>query len=91
MKLIDKDAVLAFMRGWKGETIDFVRNLPAVDAIPVKPLAQWLAGYAVPPAYALEETWLEKDFLTPDHMTRAWEHHLHTLMESGLMEEEKSE
>ena len=65
-----------------------MRLIDEVDAIPVKPLAEWLAGYAAPPAYALEETRLEKDFLTPDHMTRAWEHHLHTLMENGLMEEE---
>ena len=33
--LIKREAVLDYMKGWKGDTVNFVRNLPAVDAVPV--------------------------------------------------------
>lgn len=66
-----------------------------VDAIPVKPLAQWLAGYAAPPAYALEAVTEGIDYAsiayTTNDLTGAWEYHLHTLMDNGLMEEDKGE
>ena len=33
--LIKREAILDYMNGWKGDTVNFVRNLPAVDAAPV--------------------------------------------------------
>lgn len=35
MELIKREAVLDYMKGWKGDTVKFVRDLPAVDAAPV--------------------------------------------------------
>lgn len=100
MRLIDKDKLweaLALRTKAYAEksydhynysvSADVVAAAEEVDAIPVKPLAQWLAGYAAPPAYALDAV-KEGGFLSPEHQTKAWEHHLHTLMENGLMEEE---
>ena len=33
--LIKREAVLDYMKGLKGDTVNFVRDLPAVDAAPV--------------------------------------------------------
>ena len=41
--LISRKAVLDFMKGWKGETIEYVRNLPSVPAVPMGKLCELLA------------------------------------------------
>ena len=93
MELIDREAVLDYMKGWKGETVEFVRNLPAINAIPIKPLSVWLAAYAAPPEYALET--VIRDGADPtslvytvNNRAKAWELHLKTLIKCGFMEEE---
>ena len=40
--LIKREAVLDYMNGWKGDTVNFVRNLPAVKAVPLDKLCEWL-------------------------------------------------
>lgn len=54
MDLISRKAVLDFMKGWKGkgckgETIEYVRNLPSVPAVPMDKLCEWLAERYEPP------------------------------------------
>ena len=36
------------------DAMNIVDEMPAVDAVPIKPLSVWLAGYAVPPKYTVE-------------------------------------
>lgn len=67
--------------------------VPSVDAIPIEPLAVWLAGYRVsPPEYALKETGAldpidqATTVFTQNQIATAWAHHLRKLCESGLME-----
>ena len=48
---ISRKAVLDFMKGWKGkgckgETIEYVRNLPSVPAVPLRKLCEWLQDNA---------------------------------------------
>lgn len=91
MELIDREAILDYMKGWKGETVEFVRSLPAVDAVPIKSISSWLAGYAAPPNYALDAITEDIDpasiVYTVNDRARAWEYHLNQLIECGLMEE----
>lgn len=68
-------------------------DAPAVDAIPIEPLAVWLAGYHVsPPEYALIQTGAYDEIdpasvvYTASQSAKAWVYHLRKLMESGLME-----
>lgn len=63
-----------------------------VDAVPINPLSAWLAGYAAPPKYALETVIRDGNdpasiAYTANDRAKAWELHLKTLIESGLMEE----
>ena len=67
-------------------------DAPVVDAIPIDPLAVWLAGYHVsPPEYALKETGVldlidqASTVFSPNQIATAWAYHLRKLMESGLM------
>ena len=45
--LIKREAVLDYMKGWKGDTVNFVRNLPAVKAVPLDKLCEWLTAKRV--------------------------------------------
>lgn len=71
---------------------DMLEGMKAVDAIPIEPLAVWLAGYHVsPPEYALKETGAldpidpASTVFTPHQIATAWAYHLRKLVESGLM------
>lgn len=65
---------------------------PTVDAVPIKALSAWLAGYAAPPNYALDAITEDIDpasiVYTVNDRAKAWEYHLKQLMECGLMEVE---
>lgn len=70
-----------------------ISALQSVDAIPIKPLSVWLAGYHVsPPEYALIQTGAYDEIdpasvvYTASQIATAWAYHLRKLMESGLME-----
>lgn len=69
-----------------------LEGMKAVDAIPIEPLAVWLAGYRVsPPEYALIQTGAYDEIdpasvvYTASQSAKAWAYHLRKLMESGLM------
>ena len=71
-------------------------DAPVVEAIPIGPLAVWLAGYHVsPPEYALKETGAINPIdqlgtvFTPNQIATAWAYHLKKLMESGLMNDDE--
>lgn len=60
MRLIDADALIKNICteqcGKRREDCDarceyvtFIDNAPTIDSVPIKPLARWLAGYAMPP------------------------------------------
>lgn len=70
-----------------------IEGMKAVDAIPIEPLAVWLAGYRVsPPEYALIQTGAYDEIdpasvvYTASQSAKAWAYHLRKLMESGLMD-----
>jgi hypothetical protein len=70
-----------------------ILKAPTVDAVPLDPLCQWLAGYAAPPNYALDE--VRDDSIDPESlvytandMAKAWKYHFLELLKSGLMDTE---
>ena len=68
-------------------------DAPTVDAVPIKAISAWLAGYAAPPKYALEAICNDIDpasiVYTANDRARAWGYHWQHLMECGLMQEEQ--
>ena len=64
---------------------------PTVDAVPIKAISAWLAAYASPPNYALDEVCEDIDpasiVYTAYVRARAWEYHWKNLMECGLIRE----
>lgn len=68
-------------------------DAPTIDAVPIKAISAWLAAYAAPPKYALDEI---TDGIDPTRITytendlaMAWEYHWKHLMECGLLQEEQ--
>jgi hypothetical protein len=62
---------------------------PTVVAVTIKDISAWLAAYAAPPKYALDEiarTDPER-IITVDTLVKAWEYHWKNLMECGLIGE----
>lgn len=58
--------------------------IPAVDAVPIKALSVWLAGYAVPPKYTVATNPVD----SAKARAEGWEQHIRNLIECGLMEDE---
>ena len=90
--LIHRKPILDFMQGWKGETIEFIRGLPTVEAVPLEPLCVWLAAYAAPPNYALDAIVNDIDpqsiVYTVNDRVESWKYHFRELLKSGLMDTE---
>ena len=42
------------------------------DSIPLKPLAEWLAGYAAPPRNAMMQTLTPGGYINHESLTEAW-------------------
>lgn len=68
-------------------------DAPTVDAVPLEPLCQWLAGYAAPPQYAMNA--VAGDPIVPtscgypvNSRVEAWKYHFRELLKSGLMDTE---
>lgn len=57
---------------------------PAIDAVPIKDISEWLAGYTAPPKYALE-MFPESGQCLANTRAAAWEHHIRTMIECGLI------
>jgi hypothetical protein len=81
---------------WEGVLLAFAEakltmdNMPTVDAVAIKAISVWLAAYAAPPRYAIDEiAGTDPDrILTVDTLVRAWEYHWKYLMACGLLQEE---
>ena len=61
-----------------------VEDAPIIDAVPIKDISEWLAGYTAPPKYALE-MFPESERCLANTLAAAWEHHISTMTEYGLM------
>ncbi len=94
MRLIDGEKLIEYCNNQKFKTIDAndIARFPAIDAIPIEPLAVWLAGYHVsPPEYALIQAGAYDEIdpatvvYTASQSAKAWAYHLRKLCESGLM------
>lgn len=100
MRLIDADSLYntiideidpISIRMDGGEMRGMMRTIiaaePTIDAVPIKAISAWLAAYADPPKYALE-MFPENGQCLENTRAAAWEHHIRTMIECGLMEEE---
>jgi hypothetical protein len=62
---------------------------PTIDAVPIKAISEWLAGYAAPPLYASDHVAALKNKVsikTETERAEAWEYHWQHLIDCGLME-----
>ena len=96
--LISREALLEYIRSEEGAEklkhstveaitlIGIIKSIPAVDAVPIKPLCAWLAGYAAPPAYTIGGMPYKHEDAAR-RMAEGWEQHIHTLIECGLLDE----
>ena len=75
---------LSYGEGCKGICARAIRHIPAVDAVPIKPLSVWLAGYAVPPKYTVSTNPVD----SAKDRAEGWERHIRNMIECGLMEDE---
>lgn len=61
---------------------------PTIAAVPIKEISAWLAAYAAPPKYAIDEiARTDSGIITADTLVEAWEYHWKSLMECGLIGE----
>lgn len=65
---------------------DVMKYRPTIEAVPIKAISAWLAAYAAPPKYALDE-FPESGHCLANTRAAAWEHHIRTMMECGLLQE----
>lgn len=76
-----------------GNVCAALQGLEAIESVPLEPLCVWLAGYAAPPNYALDAVIHDIDLAsivyTANDRAEAWERHIRTLMECGLLQEEQ--
>ena len=74
----------------KGFALYALKSVPSVPAVPVHAISVWLAAYAAPPKYAIDEIAGTDSgrIVTVDTLVRAWEYHWKNLMECGLLQEE---
>lgn len=96
--LISREALLEYIRSEEGAEklkhstveaitlIGIIKSMPAVDAVPIKPLCVWLAGYAAPPAYTIGGMPYKHEDAAR-RRAEGWEQHIHTLIECGLLDE----
>lgn len=71
MELIEREAVLGYMKGWKGETVEYVRKLPAIDAVPVVH-GRWKAAKAGGPNYPFWDSRCSECWYTTSSVIRNW-------------------
>lgn len=81
--------------GIENETSDCVSPLlteaadriaATVDAIAIEPLAEWLAGYAAPPKYAIDAVGGLREMSDATKRAKAWEFALTSMERSGFLE-----
>ena len=63
-----------------------VESQPAVDAVPLGPLSEWLAGYAAPPKYAIDAVGGLREMADATKRAKAWEFALTSMERSELFE-----
>ena len=98
MDLISRKSVaekMARRRDYVGRPSDpdcIIADEPSVPAVPVHDISVWLAAYAAPPKYAIDEIAGTDPgrIVTVDTLVKAWEYHWKYLMECGLLQEEQN-
>lgn len=92
-KVVIPDGTASFMRGYglgAKHVCDKIDAAPTIDAVPIKAISAWLAAYAAPPKYALDK-FPESGHCLANTRASAWEHHIRTMVECGLVEEEHAD
>ena len=93
MRLIDADGLKKlFAPGGTYRTKSVFHKIdafPTIEAVPVHDISVWLAAYAAPPRYAIDEIAGTDPgrIVTVDTLVKAWEYHWKNLMECGLIGE----
>lgn len=72
-----------------GNVCEALQMLPTIDAVPIKAISAWLAAYAAPPKYALDK-FPESGHCLANTRAAAWEHHIRTMIECGLLQEDEN-
>jgi hypothetical protein len=91
---IDPISISISMDG--GEMSGMMRTIiaaePTVDVVPIKAISAWLAAYAAPPKYAIDEIagTANDRIVTVDTLVKAWEYNWKYLMACGLLQEEQN-
>jgi hypothetical protein len=94
--MINRESLLAAYdaghQGPPGMARKLIEEAPTIDAVPIKAISVWLAAYAAPPKYALDEIAGTDPgrIVTVDTLVNAWEYHWKYLMECGLLQEEQN-
>lgn len=89
-KVIIPDGTGSFMRGYglgAKHVCDEIDAATTIEAVPIKAVSEWLAAYATPPKYALDH-FPESGHCLANTRAAAWEHHIRTMMECGLLQED---
>ena len=75
MRLIDSWNLCEYANNQKDKSVDAndIMRMPVVEAVPLKPLAAWLAGYAAPPRDSMKATMTPGGFVDHESLTAAWE------------------
>ena len=74
---------------WMHVAID---SAPTIEAVPIKAISEWLAGYAAPPLYAIDHVAALKNKVsikTETERAEAWEYHWQHLIDCGLLQEDE--
>lgn len=93
MRLIDADGLKKlFAPGGTYRTKSVFHKidaLPTIEAVHVHDISVWLAAYATPPRYAIDEIAGTDSgrIVTVDTLVKAWEYNWKNLMECGLIGE----
>lgn len=69
-----------------GHIITAIDECKTIDAIPVEPLSEWLAGYCAPPKYAIDAVGGLREMADATKRAKAWEFALTSMERSGFLE-----
>jgi hypothetical protein len=102
MDLISREAVIDAIKElllepdsvqyiWSSDALSAVKHAHSINAVPIKAISVWLAAYAAPPRYAIDEIAGTDPgrIITVDTLVKAWEYHWKNLMACGLLQEEQ--
>lgn len=84
-RLIDASEAIDLYEDIGGNLSHTLGMCKTVEAVPLEPLCQWLAGYAAPPKYAIDACGGAETMAYADKRVEAWKYHFKNLMGCDLL------